>query len=58
MIPIGDGEGLLADRTAGNALFFDPAQFRTLSLRPALAKLASEELAAKFPGASPISSAG
>jgi hypothetical protein len=48
VIPIGDGEGLLADGKAGNALFFDPTQFRALSLRPALAKLASEELAAKF----------
>ncbi|MGO7585939.1 hypothetical protein ACC689_29055 [Rhizobium ruizarguesonis] len=48
VVPIGDGEGLLADGKAGKALFFDPRQFLTLSLRPALTKLPSEELAAKF----------
>jgi hypothetical protein len=48
VIPMGDGEGLLADRKEGKALFFDQAQFRTLRLRPVLAKLTPEQLAAKF----------
>lgn len=53
VIPIGDGQGLLADSKQGYALFFDRAQFRTLGLRAALAKLASKELAASFPRREP-----
>lgn len=53
VIPIGDGQGLFADTKQGYGLFFNRAQFRTLKLRPALAKLPSKELAASFPRREP-----
>lgn len=50
IVEMGHEQGVLIDSKARTALFVDSTQSRSLAMRPALAALASAELAAKFAG--------